>query len=102
MSTGVLLVLALAALSFGSGLAGGKRVLASIVTPAVLVLLSIVANHSEIVALPEGTAVASTFAWLFGFLMSIIAVERRAERSSAAGAHDHQHSPVRSGGPTPR
>lgn len=94
MTTGVLLVLALAALSFGSGFAGGRRVLASIVTPAVLVLLSIVANHSDFVALPEGTAVASTFAWLFGFLMAIIAVERRSERASSTGEHSDQPSPM--------
>lgn len=102
MTTGVLLVLALAALSFSSGLAGGRRILASIATPAILVLLSIVANHSELVTIPEGTAVASTFAWLFGFLMSIIAVERRPGRSRSAEEHGSEPSPMRSGGPTPR
>lgn len=102
MTTGVLLVLALAALSFGSGLAGGRRVLASIVTPAVLVLLSIVANHSDVAAIPPGSAVASTFAWLFGFLTSIIAAERRSGRSSSTGEHSRQPSPTGSRSPTPR
>lgn len=100
MTTAVLIVIALSVLSFASGLVGGRRILASIGTPVVLALLSILDSHSDLVAVPQGTAIASTFAWLLGFLIYIIGMDQRSRRLEAAKERNSQRTSVGSGSPT--
>lgn len=100
MTTDVLIIVALPVLSFASGLLGGRRILASIGTPTVLALLSILDSHSDLVTVPQGTAIASTFAWFLGFIIYIIGMNQRSRRPEATKERNSQHISIGAKSPT--
>lgn len=83
MFAAVLLVTTLTGLCFVAGFAGGRRLLASAMAPALLVLLGVVGNHSDLVTIPWEVSIYPVFGWVFGFLLFQFLAERRSRRRAA-------------------
>lgn len=90
----VLVVAVLTMLCFIAGLAGGRRIAASAMSPVILLLLSIVGNHSEIASVPSGTAFFTTTGWVAGAFVFIFIQRGKSNPDSAHADREDEHTGV--------
>lgn len=99
----VLVVAVLTVLCFAAGLTGGRRIAASAMAPVILLLLSIIGNHSDIASVPPGTAYFTTFGWVAGVFVFMFTTKSRSEAPGThSGRVDKSASVDGSASPTPR
>lgn len=99
----VLVVAVLTVLCSVAGVTGGRRIAASAIAPVILLLLSIIGNHSDIASVPPGTAYFTTFGWVAGVFVFIFATKRKSAAPETHASQDDQFVPDgKSVHPTPR